>query len=73
MKFELKLNLKVDDEEKQQEIKELVAASYKHESYLSAVPNYVKKGWCVRLGQEGVAWGWSKCVKYLKRGWKQRF
>ena len=29
-----------------------------------------KEGWCVKLGQEGVAWGWGNCLKYLKRRWE---
>ena len=29
-----------------------------------------KEGWYVKLGQEGIAWGWGNCLKYLKRGWK---
>ena len=27
-----------------------------------------EEGWCVGLGQEGVAWGWGNFLKYLKRG-----
>ena len=27
-----------------------------------------KEGWLVGLRQEGVAWGWWGCLKYLKRG-----
>ena len=26
----------------------------------------------VELGQEGVAGGWGRCLKYLKRGWNRK-
>ena len=28
--------------------------------------------WLVGLGQEGFAWGWGNCLKYLKRGWNRK-
>ena len=31
----------------------------------------IGEGWLVGLGQEGVAWGWGNCLKYLKRGWNR--
>ena len=31
-----------------------------------------KDGWCVRLGQERVAWGWGNYLKYLTRGWNRK-
>ena len=31
-----------------------------------------KEGWCVGLGQEGVAVGWGNYLKYLKRGWNRK-
>ena len=30
-----------------------------------------KEGWCVELGQEGVAESGGDCLKYLKRGWNR--
>ena len=35
-------------------------------------PIMCKKGWCVGLGQEEVAWGWGNCLKQLKRGWNRK-
>ena len=33
-----------------------------------------KKGWCVRLGQDGgsLCEGGGNCLKYLKRGWNRK-
>ena len=36
--------------------------------YLFNPVNYVQEGWCVRLGQEEIMWGWGNCLKYLNRG-----
>ena len=36
--------------------------------YLFNPDNYVQEGWCVRLGQEEIMWGWGNCLKYLNRG-----
>ena len=30
-----------------------------------------KEGWCIGLGQEGVAWD-GNCLKYLKSGWSRK-
>ena len=31
-----------------------------------------KEGWFVGLGQVKVAWGWGKCLKYLKSRWNRK-
>ena len=32
-----------------------------------------KEGWCVGLGQKGVALLWGNCLKYLKRGCNRKW
>ena len=31
-----------------------------------------KEGWCVALGQEGIAWGWVELSVIIKRGWNRK-
>ena len=35
-------------------------------------PIMCKEGWCVKLGQDRVAWGRGNCLKYLKRVWNRK-